>query len=365
MVKEEVELGYRGEARVNPFLAAERFLTRMGLDASRQFSLVELPNFDVVMVVPKTAIESSNQAWRVLEWAEQGGHLIYIHRDRNDFLGAWNAGIESDDETEAESSEAEELEDSEEPLLDWLSIEVKERRRSTKAIRVNGERLEVSVPKGVGFQIEPEWMLQGDVIKSGGKGGFSFASYPYGAGRLTLLADAYPWQNRNVGDNDHAEFLWKIVTLQPGAAAVWLLRSARTSFWALLWKYGWMPLLSLLVFVIFWLWRSVPRFGPKLPSPEPAPREFTSHLAMSGGFLWKHHCVSPLLGPIRRRIQRRYQQKALTFGEADVEDMLVSLADSSGLPVEKVRKAMQTETVRKSDRLKELLRDLQKIDLSQ
>ncbi|MEM1294159.1 MAG: DUF4350 domain-containing protein [Verrucomicrobiota bacterium] len=363
MVKEEVELGYRGEARVNPLLAAERFLTGMGLEASRQFSLTELPDPEVVMMVPRSAIEGTNEAWRVLSWAELGGHLIYIHQDQSSFLGAWNA--RSEPENEEEIVEKKKPSETGSPLLDCLSITVKDRKRWTRTIRIKGEKLEVSLPKGAGFKVDPEWMLQGRVIKSGGDSGYSFASFPYGDGRLTLLSDSYPWRNRYVGDKDHAEFLWRVVTLQSGAAAVWLLRSAHTSFWALLWKYGWMPLLSLFVFLIFWLWRGIPRFGPRLPSPEAAPREFVSHLALSGGFLWTHRSVEPLLGPIRRRILRRYQQKTVAFGEPDFEKMLASLSESSGLPLEKVRNAMLTETVKRAERLKDLLRDLQKIDLSQ
>lgn len=361
MVKEEVELGYRGEARVNSFLAAERFLTRMGLDASRQFSLTDLPGSDVVMVVPRSAIEGTNEAWRVLSWAELGGHLIYIHQDRAGFLGAWDAREEPDETDPVDSKKS----GVESPLLESLEIELKQRKRWSRSVRIKGEKLDVNLPKGSGFVIEPEWMLQRQTFKSGGDAGYSFASFPYGNGRLTLLSDAYPWQNRYVGEKDHAEFLWTVVTLQPGAAAVWLLRSAHTSFWTLLWKYGWMPLLSLFVFLIFWLWRGIPRFGPLLPSPEAAPREFISHLTMSGGFLWKHRSIEPLLGPIRRRILRRYQQKAMTAGEPDLETMLTSLSASSGVPLENVRNAMQSETVKKSDRLRDLLRDLQKIDLSQ
>ncbi len=363
--REEVEIGYRGEARVNPLLAAERFFIEMGLEASRRFSLTEMPGHDVVLMVPKTAIKTQNDAWRVVEWVEEGGHLIYIYGQRHDFLDAWNSpGKQAEIDAEQEAHETHG--DDDDPLLSLFDITASDREQATQTVRLVGRKLDVEVPKGPGFHIPSDWVREpGDFRAGNDSDGYSFASFPHLDGRLTLVADAHPWQNRHVGKGDHADFLWEVVTLQPDARAIWLLRNARISFFALLWKYGWMPLLSLLVFVIFWLWRGIPRFGPVLPMPDAAPRQFTSHLAMTGGFFWQHQCLAPLLEPIRRRILRRHQKKSMLVNTPNPDEIIATLAASSGLPPERVSRAMQTETVKNADRLAEMLRDLQTIDLSQ
>ncbi len=364
MIQEEVDLGYRGEARVNPFLAAERFLNQRGIEAQRQFSLSELPDENVVMILPKSAVRTESEAWRLLEWVEMGGHLIYISKDSH-LIANWNqAPKEDEDERDEEGDDEDEV--SEDPILSWFDISESTRKKGTRSIQIQGQSLEVKIPKGPGYDVPRDWVRQDGALRGGSaKDGFSFASFPYEDGRLTLLADSWPWENRYVGDGDHAEFLWTVITLTPNVKGVRWLRSTQASFWTLLWKHGWMPLLSLLVFVIFWLWRGIPRFGPMLPAPEDAPRQFGTHLMMSGGFLWKHGSIGPLLDPLRRKILRQYQKNSMLAGAVDPEQTFAALAELSGLSLDRVRWAMETKTIKRPDRFVEILRDLQKIELNQ
>src|SRR5262249_22961109 len=77
-VEQEVEVGYRGPARVNPFLAAEQLYTALGARArTLPGALGELPPADyaILLVSERRAINEA-QLNALKDWVKKGGRLV-------------------------------------------------------------------------------------------------------------------------------------------------------------------------------------------------------------------------------------------------------------------------------------------------
>lgn len=401
----EIPTGYRGKARVNPFLAAERFLNEMGLEAEQHSALTELPPYEVALFLPAETVQTAQTASRIRQWVEEGGHLIYLHRGGDSLLNDFAAevleqikearqsdaedeenkpktgvpkekaepkeeknadkGDKDSDEDEMTAEEKREAFREEHPMLAELEIQIGNRNSLTTSVQIDKEKLGVRIPAGDGFKL-PRW-VESEVYTflAGPPRARSFASYPLENGRVTLLANGSPWRNRYIGEEDHATLLWEVLQLQLEPVGVWLMRGTSVSFFQLLTKYGWMPLLSLAVFIVAWLWFAIPRFGPLLPPDDDSQREFTEHLSMTGNFLWQRRCVDSLLDPVRHRILRRWHRTHLLDTEGVSPEIIHALAETTGLSAQRVQDAMQVRKPRDANQLILLLRDLQKLDQAQ
>ena len=84
----EVEIGYKGKARVNPWLAAERFAQRYEFDVESLAAWRAPTADDAVWFVPASILNNASFIRRVEEWVEAGGHLVVLME---------HAGAESSD----------------------------------------------------------------------------------------------------------------------------------------------------------------------------------------------------------------------------------------------------------------------------
>lgn len=83
----EVEVGPSGLASVNPWLAAERTLTELGVPTTSTYGLVELPPQDhLIVVLDRTGAMREPMADDLLEWVDYGGTLVYVTPDSPDTL---------------------------------------------------------------------------------------------------------------------------------------------------------------------------------------------------------------------------------------------------------------------------------------
>jgi hypothetical protein len=82
-IEEEVWVGYRGEARYNPFLAAERLLTGVGVEAGSRESFRPsrwLPAASDTLVMRASAgVSTGDEFDSLTEWVtDYGGHLVQL-----------------------------------------------------------------------------------------------------------------------------------------------------------------------------------------------------------------------------------------------------------------------------------------------
>lgn len=415
--EKEIPLGYRGEAKVKPFLAAARFLRRMGLPVEECFSLVKLPGPDTVLLLPAEGDRTTSAAQRLAAWVMEGGHVVYLLQGADSFINDFEDEARWDDEEPgpgksgpekpsepatqepakpAPPDEAKPLppravpkltgvsparglsgavdpveEPADEappqrskkhayPFLEAFAVEVVNRIEDVNRIKLGRRRWQAEIPMGQGFLVSRD--VTGDVAvhAAGPRGRRAFLSFPYGKGRATLVADAKLWRNRYIGEGDHASLLWEVVKLVPGTSGAWIVRSTKISLFELIWLYGRMPLASLGVFLALWLWWATRRFGPWLPDPEGAGRDFAHHLDMSGSFLWRQRAIAVLVEPVRRRIRARHVLH--TGSQVERSEALTRLARRSGLDAATVEYALGSDPPRQARKLTALISQLQILD---
>ncbi|NQD96792.1 DUF4350 domain-containing protein, partial [Pseudomonas sp. CrR25] len=80
--EETVEHGPAPEARANPYLAAEHFLRRQGLHVQRADGLEVLSSLpsagQTLLLLGDRQHLTPTQTARLLDWAAQGGHLLFV-----------------------------------------------------------------------------------------------------------------------------------------------------------------------------------------------------------------------------------------------------------------------------------------------
>src|SRR5882672_1953120 len=75
----QVDVDYTSEARRDPYLACERMLRELGLDAESETRLVDLPPDNGVLFLGASCIkETELSARRIVAWVERGGSLVVM-----------------------------------------------------------------------------------------------------------------------------------------------------------------------------------------------------------------------------------------------------------------------------------------------
>lgn len=326
-VERERETGHRGEARLNPFLAAERFLAALGhqVESSRRWPSPD--EADAMLVVPAAMLGAEGFVREAAAWVGGGGHLVclFAHGDRN--TGDWRL---------AEDAATVDLPG---PLREWLREEAGVEVRTTglagsgrRVIVVAGEAFEVTRTGWRRFEGGPGLDGDGGVVRS-------VASWRRGEGRVTLVSDARVFRNRFLGEAENASLLAWLAELSREGATVFVHGSG-VSIWQLLWRHGWPAITGLVGWLGLVLWRWTARFGPcdeGLAVDER--RDYTRHLRAVGGFYWRFDRGAGLLGRLREEAGERLQRRRAAAGGTG--DDLFALAEAiSGVPRERVQLAM-------------------------
>lgn len=409
---EDVEktTGYKGKARVNPFLAAERMLDELGHNAHGTKSLTKLPDHDAVIVISGEGGIPEGRAKQLMRWTFSGGHLIYClsgTRAYNDFQTQYGSFIA-----------AMLLEEEKDPVLEQLGVgvikrvaedELKEIASQLAKNGIAGKEAESAEKKGdakkddakrndekkkkktendkeneewLDSVRELEWNGQKFQLSLGGyqhlilkrklrPGEFSAGSknaslalhLKHGMGSVTLMSHARPFRNRWIGERDHARWLAALVG-GVDSKEVLFVAAASGSFFGLLWQHGWMAVVALALCLIFWLWQQMPRFGPFADVELDSTRHFASHIGALGEFFWRMRRGAMLVNSAREAVWERIreQHRSIDDGSRKMGGLLAEeIARRTGLPVKRVVAAFEVPPPDSSHNFVNLMRDLQAI----
>ncbi|MCB1278603.1 DUF4350 domain-containing protein [Prosthecobacter sp.] len=409
---EDVEktTGYKGKARLNPFLAAEELLDGLGHNAHGAKSLTKLPPHDAVILISGEGGLPEGRAKQLLRWAFSGGHLIYClsgTRPYNDFETQFGSFIS-----------AMLLEEEKDPILDQLGVGVQKRvkeeglkgfikeelvkkddkkgetkdgpadkkseadkdgaeakpkkkksndeededwRASVQEVKWNGETYQVEL--GGYLHMILKRKLRSGEFSAGNKNESLALHLQHGMGSVTLLSHARPLRNHWIGERDHARWLSDLVG-EHGSKEVLFVASHAGSFLGLLWQHGWMALVALGVCIAFWLWQQMPRFGPMAEVELDSTRHFASHIGALGEFFWRMRRGSLLVKSARDAVWERVREKhpSLNDGSRQMSDHLAEeIARRTGLPVNRVTAAFDVAPPESGHNFVNLMRDLQAI----
>jgi len=336
----EVPLGYTGEARLNPYLAAEKYLSEKGwsVESSRSWSNSDFETSIIFM--PGSFLETDGMGIRVLDWVSDGGTLVLSleggEPERNDFTdrsSGW--GLSEEDEFTGLNYVLEMLEISIE-VIDWSDFvddetELAEDGYLSRPWHLTklreergGHRLEIEGDLGFATFSNRHWDFEVDGISR-------LAGSSYGSGQVVLLSHARPLRSPYLARADHAAFL-EMLAESYGDGGIVFLYGSSNSFFELIWKEGRMVVIAGFVLLVCWLWMRIPRFGPILQDLAVKRRPYGDELKASARFLWRTGQLEHLLRPLRARLEKENQ--------SDPESLYDQLAGESDLERSEVAEAL-------------------------
>jgi hypothetical protein len=291
---QRVWVGYSGEARVNPYFAARLLLERLGFKVEQKADLRKLgalpPAATVILAADRSDLDPPG-ARSLLSWVERdGGHLIIgVERELpRDILlqqinveARWQSPDEEEDEPPA-------------PGID-----------------------RVPMPDGVDLRADllPSPVLvdldeDADAWRFSSRGGARILQFAWGEGDITVFSTLRPFNNRQIGRLDHAELLAQITdAAQPGE--LFLIRHLESpSLISWLAQNAPAVLAALGVFLLMWLWRVIPRFGPLAPSPAPDRKSLLEHIRAVGRFYLDQRELARLLELLRAECVELFNRRA-------------------------------------------------------
>lgn len=333
-------VGFQGEARSNAWLAAQRFLREGGLEVRPVRTLKHLdplpgPGEVLVLPGPRASMDPA-LAEALLEWVGQGGHLIVTPR--------FGARLAMSEDALPTDPLLEQLEvrvvvegDLEESALDkFLSADEPHAVEAELPLAENQPPLRVDLrPRGsLSYEYDDaDWLLSAGERLYG-------LGFPWGDGRVSVLADLSFLRNDRVGELDHAALL-AMLTEAEGKRVWWVLSDDMPPLPVWLAEAAPAALVSAAVLLLVWLWSSGHRFGPRLPPETTVRRSLREHLIASGRFLWRHGGGNALLDGVRRALRERIARVRPEWLRLTAPELQARLAEHSQLPLEQVRSALQ------------------------
>lgn len=357
--KEEIPIGYRGKARVNPYLAAERYLVGEGWPAKSSRIWSEFGEETGTIFMPGTSLGSKGLAMRALHWVENGGLLILTieggEPERNDFVGHQSGrGIPDKGDYPGLDYLLGEV-GVEIVAQDWESIpsdELPEHGKLSRPWHIavvpfeDADSMELEFEGSVALRADQygtDWeenvALPSRVIATG-----------YGDGNVLVLAHARPLRSAYLDRADHGIFLDMIADWNARGDIVFLYGST-TSFFGLVWQRAWMAVVAGLILLAVWLWMRIPRLGPVLEDDFSTKRPYGDSLVASARFLWRGGHIAHLVRPLRDRLEHAHQ--------GDPATLYQRLANESGLSRDEVAQALTLEPTKDPGTLMKLVQKLQ------
>lgn len=338
----EEDKGYQGEAKTNPYLAAEFFLLEMGqkVEKIKLFSTDKsVLNVDDTLMVPSIRLAfDRRRSKEILDWVERGGHLIITGQP----VSERNAGKED-------------------YILDSLGLMIE-----TKALAENSTQYEEQID--VAIDDEDFWKIDLDdflvitktdkfnaqtVWRIEDEGRLHGLQILLGEGRVTLLSDMRLFKNDYINEFDHAAFLFLLSSDQYDKSSsgtfYYSLFEEQDSLFQWLWKHAALFMLSILGTVGIVLWKMMPRFGPVINVKQPVRRQFTDHIIAAGNYQWRQGNYLHLLHNVRSQLSQQLKIKKPEWSRLNKQEQLRHFSDTSGIDLDVIEAALFKTKIEKAD----------------
>jgi len=195
--------------------------------------------------------------------------------------------------------------------------------------------------------------------KASSNGTHRFLGLKYGQGRVYFMSDARAFRNPYLTMADHASVLESMAAETNYYSDIVFTFNKKRGFWDLMHSYAWPALIGVFVLLVFWLWKSMPRFGPLLEVSDEHDRDYLEAVKNHGHFLWGHKRYKALLDPLRNEI---YSRSSLFNDDGEVSPAMVeTLAEMSGVSEDNVLEALSRNENIDGQRMVEITRNLQTI----
>ena len=324
-------VGFRGSAKTNPFLAAERFLKHYQYKTVTviQYSRSLLEKADVV-VVPISALPKEDYEIAVLEgWLNEGGMLITGNMPEftlnSRFLPTRLknlVGLESQIPTEPESS------------LDFS---------------VDGGQGLLKGKMSVSHRVSPT--RQAEVI-SGDKDNTMIYLYR----SVTFLNDLSIFTNEDLRDEEHAALFHNILSKSDYSQNVVLINSLNSlTAWQWLWKNAKIPMAIFAICLFFYILKYTKRFGPTTPVESLDRRQILEHISASGQYFWRHKKQDALIKKVKAELKEVIFVKHPYLKNLQNEQFYIELSEMTGEVKAEVVNAFDSEPKNEEEFLETIL----------
>jgi hypothetical protein len=343
---EKVAAKWSPEARRNPYLAAQLFMQRSGVEIGRAvglFNLESLNEISTLLITESMQVISPRQLDRLTTWLDKGGNLIVAAASMSDsdslLLQKFNVGLsrpehghdedERSDDTKSISEALrqynQQIDEGKTPEEIGARFADKLRQQVTK-IEFEGEVGDLEIV----FEINPVLTHPGIDGSDGGdkteprpfswsasKFGFHMMQFKVGSGQLTIVSDPGIWRSGRIDQLDHAYLLW-VLSSDKGDFAI-LQPTRQDSIWVLMRRYAPELLTAIGAVVLAWLWHLGRRFGRVVPHNTTQNRALSEHFSATANYLWHRRAGDFLIAPLLQQIVRRASLTLPGFAEADTE----------------------------------------------
>lgn len=322
--KEEVYYtGYTGEARWNRYLAAERLLNALGIEADTRDAFQPtdwLPAPTDTLVIPvNPTIMTPAESHALYSWVEvDGGHLVILPPDElNDDVHEFMTTFGFDYEYRHDA--AEEIEE------DVVADE--DANASAESDDVYDYTVALS---STPYRISNQW--GGDVVTLEDELGNIAARSSLGNGFVTVLGSASYFTNAYIEDADHARLLLDVVAGYVDPGIVWFVsQAAFPSLAEVIWVSMPYVVITLLAGFLLWLWAALPRFGPKVEPITDDRRSIGEHISAAGSFEWRHDGAKALADSVVNAVLHEAERKHPGIGRLPADKQAQSLAHLTGI----------------------------------
>ena len=331
-IEEEIRTAYSTEAKLNPFLAAERMITRRGIKTKVVRELSEIDHLpfepDTLLISYNYRLEQTARKDKLLNWIDQGGHLI-LELQSNIF------GDEDNIET---------------PLLDTFQVhpvrhstifEDLEQSEGITSFKIydDGETLDVQFPPFHALEVqhdEPILLISNNT-------GTQVVEFYFGQGLVTILTNFHMWKNPIIGKHDHAALLAKLVDDEPGTV-LFFPQIIAPNLLDLIWLHGEKVILSLILLLLLSLWALNNRFGPMISLKHQQRRSLLEHINAVGRFDWHHHRANNILNVSRQELHHLIEKRVPQWHQKTPQQQWAWIAEHTQHTAEEIASALSKES---------------------
>ena len=350
------------EALRNPYLAAQQFMTRSGVEVTDVDSLARLDELNSVGTLffsDANQVQSPRQLEQVMDWLEVGGNVIYAANStafEDDLLLAeFEVTVDWADDEIAEDGDdkplSENMREYNRQLRQGKSREEIARSLADDQVSLTRIRFDDDIGQ-IDIAFDNDRILLHPYIadseyNAGEHSPFSWSVSDYGvhmmqfevgSGLLTIISDPQIWTSYQIDLHDHAYLLW-LLSSQDGNFAI-LSSVVRDSIWVLLRRNASELLLATGLLLLIWIWRMGYRFGRLVPRDRSRTRALGEHFSSVSHYLWHHRHAEYLVAPLRQQVLRRASLMLTGFSDADPQKQYQLLAQRCELNAAAIARAL-------------------------
>jgi hypothetical protein len=342
-VETKIPTPLKGDARGNPFYAAQRFAEALGARTARDREL-RLPSTDSVIVLSAWHWTLSRGRQQALEhWVESGGRLVV---DRMLVGGEVEFERWSGIVRRVRFADDEKKQNADLIGTECITVQEEDERSTGGSDRPSYSLCDVVRFASLTSTRGVRWALSGQSRTQ-------VMRVRVGQGSVTRII-ATPFRDRSLFDGDHGRLFVAATQLHRGDEVHFLTEDDHPSLLALIWQYGSPVVILTLALIALLLWRDAIRFGPLEPPAQRARRSLAEQIRGTGQFVMRHGSES-LHAAAVRALDEAAARRVPRYMRLSAMERAAALARLTGANPDALAAAIDRTRARRSHQLRDAI----------